>query len=233
MALQRKSTIRKEKILKAAERIFARKGFQETTISDVAQEAGVSDATIYEYFTSKEELLFSIPGETARKGKEVIELHLKYIRGAANKIRAVVYHYLDFYQKEPDYASVAMLILKQNRKFLETKAYQDVREMSRLIIQVIEEGAASGEFKPHTDPYLVRSMILGTIEHMVIRSVLLGKPENLLEWVDPLTDLLLEGLNRERGAMGWNVKINLEPPGEPPSQKAVPRGKVKAEQPQS
>jgi len=227
MTVQRKSTIRKEKILKAAERIFAQKGFQETTISDVAQEAGVSDATIYEYFTSKEELLFSIPGETARRGKEFIELHLKYIRGAANKIRAVVYHYLDFYQKEPDYASVAMLILKQNRKFLETKAYQDVREMSRLIIQVIKEGVASGEFKPQTDPYLVRSMILGTIEHMVIRSVLLGKPENLLEFVDPLTDLLVDGLNREKGAMDWNLKINLEPREEPPGGKAAPQAKTK------
>ncbi len=227
MAVQRKSTIRKEKILKAAERIFAQKGFHETTISDVAQEAGVSDATIYEYFVSKEELLFSIPGETARRGKEVIELHLRYIRGAANKIRAVVYHYLDFYQKEPDYASVAMLILKQNRKFLETKAYQDVREMSRLIIQVIKEGVASGEFKPHIDPYLARSMILGTIEHMVIRSVLLGKPENLLELVDPLTDLLVDGLNRKKGAMGWNLKINLEPQEEPPGGKAAPLPKTK------
>jgi TetR/AcrR family transcriptional regulator, fatty acid metabolism regulator protein len=227
MAVQRKSTIRKEKILKAAERIFAQKGFQETTISDVAQEAGVSDATIYEYFTSKEELLFSIPGETARRGKEVIELNLKCIRGAANKLRAIIYHYLEFYQREPDYASVAMLILKQNRKFLETKVYQDVREMSRLIIQVINEGVASGEFKPHIDPYLARSMILGTIEHMVIRSILLGKPENLLELVDPLTDLLLEGLNREKGAMGWNLKINLEPQGAPSSEKAAPRAKTK------
>jgi TetR/AcrR family fatty acid metabolism transcriptional regulator len=228
MAVQRKSTIRKEKILKAAERIFAQKGFQETTISDVAQEAGVSDATIYEYFTSKEELLFSIPGETARKGKEVIELHLKYIRGAANKLRAVIYHYLEFYQREHDYASVAMLILKQNRKFLETKVYQDVREMSRLIIKVINEGAASGEFKPHIDPYLARSMILGTIEHMVIRSILLGKPKNLLDFVDPLTDLLVDGLNRQRAAMGWNLKINLEPQGEPPSDKPSPQPKAKA-----
>jgi TetR/AcrR family transcriptional regulator, fatty acid metabolism regulator protein len=228
MAVQRKSTIRKEKILKAAERIFAQKGFQETTISDVAQEAGVSDATIYEYFTSKEELLFSIPGETARKGKEVIELHLKYIRGAANKLRAVIYHYLEFYQREPDYASVAMLILKQNRKFLETKVYQDVREMSRLIIHVINEGVSSGEFKPNIDPNLARSMILGTIEHMVIRSILLGKPKNLLDFVDPLTDLLVDGLNRQGGAMGWNLRINLEPQGEPPNDKPAPRPKSKS-----
>ena len=214
MTVQRKSLIRKEKILKAAERIFARKGFQEATISDVAQEAGVSDATIYEYFPSKEELLFSIPGETARRGKENVELHLRYIRGAANRLRAIVYHYLSFYQEERDYASVAMLVLKQNRKFLETEAYRDVRELSRFIIRVIEEGVASGEFKAGTDPYLVRSIILGTIEHLVIRSVLLGKPENLLEFVDLLTDSLLHGLKPESGVKGWNVTVRLEPQGD-------------------
>jgi TetR/AcrR family fatty acid metabolism transcriptional regulator len=45
-------------ILKAAENIFARKGFHAATVSDIARKAKVSEGTIYEYFSSKEELLF-------------------------------------------------------------------------------------------------------------------------------------------------------------------------------
>ena len=45
-------------MLKAAENIFARKGFHAATVSDIARKAKVSEGTIYEYFTSKEELLF-------------------------------------------------------------------------------------------------------------------------------------------------------------------------------
>jgi TetR/AcrR family fatty acid metabolism transcriptional regulator len=202
---------RKEQILKAAERIFARKGFPEATISDVAKEAGVSDATIYEYFSSKEELLFSIPGETTRKGKEMLEFHLNYVRGAANKLRSIIYHYLWFYQNHPDYASVAMLILKQNRKFLETEAYQVVREGSRIILRVVEEGIASGEFRQDVNPYLVRSVILGTIEHMVIRWLLHGSPKDLLWAVDPLTDLVIQGIRKASPPPGWNLRISLEP----------------------
>jgi TetR/AcrR family fatty acid metabolism transcriptional regulator len=211
MAAQKKSQIRKEQILKAAEHIFARKGFQEATISDVAREAGISDATIYEYFQSKEDLLFSIPGETARSGKENLAFHLNYIRGAANKIRSIIHHFAWFYENHPDYASVAMLILKQNRKFLETDAYQDVRELSRIILDVIQEGIDSGEFRPDCNPYLIRSVILGTIEHLVIRSILLGKPKNLTELVDPLTDLIMEGIVDEREKAGWNLNITLTP----------------------
>jgi TetR/AcrR family fatty acid metabolism transcriptional regulator len=223
LSTQRKSEIRKEQILRAAERVFAQKGFQEATISEVAKEASVSDATIYEYFSTKEELLFSIPGETARRGKERLEFHLKMVRGAANKLRGIIYHYLWFYQSHPDYAAVAMLILKQNRKFLETQAYNDVRELSRLILDVIEEGISSGEFKSDFNPYLVRAVILGAIEHMVIRRVLFGKPENLVGFVDQLTDLVCSGITRSEEQRRWNFSVTVTPRKEPLNEKASTR----------
>ena len=174
MANQPKSKLRKEQILRAAEKVFARKGFQEATISDVAREAKVSEATIYEYFPSKEELLFSIPGETTRRSKESMTFLLQFLRGASNKLRAIIYHYLWFYETNPDYAAVAMLILKQNRKFLEVGAYEDVRELSRILLNIVKEGIDSGEFRADINLNLVRAIILGTVEHLVIRRVLLG-----------------------------------------------------------
>jgi TetR/AcrR family fatty acid metabolism transcriptional regulator len=205
--------VRKQQILGAAERVFSLKGFQEATISDVAREAKLSDATIYEYFPSKEELLFSIPGETARRGKEEIESVLKMVRGAANKMRVIIYHYLRFYNAHPEYASVAMLVLKPHRKFMETAAYRDVQDLSRLILQVVKEGMADGEIAPDADPYLARAMLLGTIDHVVTRRVLRGKPENLVELVDPLTDMLMNGLGARMPEQTLSVRISLDPKG--------------------
>jgi len=202
---------RKEQILEAAGKVFAKKGFHEATISEIAREAGLSDATIYEYFSTKEELLFSIPRETTRKGMERMKGYLKFIRGAGNKIRAIIYHYLWFYQNEPDYASVVMLVLKQNRKFLETEEYQIIRDGFRGILAVIEEGISSGEFRPNTDPFLVRQVILGTMEHIVIRWLLLGKPKDLTQYADPLTDMITEGIRKGGETRGWNLHIELEP----------------------
>lgn len=210
MTNSKKSPTRKEQILQAAERVFAQKGYQEATIADVARKAKVSEATIYEYFLSKEELLFLIPGETARQGKENLEHLLQFIRSAADKIRAFIFDHLNFYQNHPDYASVSMLILKPNRKFLETEAYKDVQELSRVLLQVIREGIASGEFRPDIDPYLIRSAILGTIEHLVIRQVLLGKPEHLVELVDPLLDMILGGIRASEEGKVYNLRIQLD-----------------------
>jgi hypothetical protein len=102
-----------------------------------------------------------------------------------------------------------MLILKQNRRFLEMEAYQDVRELSRLILAVIEEGIRSGEFKSGFNPWLVRAALLGTIEHLVIRRVLLGKPEKLAELTDQLTELIIGGLLARREEKVLNFRISL------------------------
>ena len=213
MTSQKRSEARKEQILKAAEKVFAKNGFHEATISGVAREAGLSDATIYEYFSTKEELLFSIPRETTRRGMERMAGYLKAIRGAGNKIRTIIYHYLLFYQNDPDYASVVMLVLKSSRKFLETEAYQVIREGFRGILTVIQEGIDSNEFRPDTDPYLVRQMILGVMEHIVIRWLLLGKPKDLLQYADPITDMILGGIENRNPTQGWDLHIRLEPQG--------------------
>jgi AcrR family transcriptional regulator len=185
---------RKSKILRAAQKVFAQKGFYEATISDVAKEAGISDATIYEYFSSKEDLLFSIPGETARDALRNMKYILAHIMDTPNKVHAIIYSYLNFYKENPDYAAIAMLILKQNKKFLDTEYYSDVRELARLVFEVIKQGIQNGELRGDIDPFIVRSMILGAIEHLIIRWLLLGKPEDPVSYSKPIADTILKGI---------------------------------------
>lgn len=221
MTTQNKSEIRKNQILKAAEKVFAQKGYQDATISDVARQAKVSDATIYEYFPSKEDLLFSIPGEMTRQHKEELMNILKYFRGTAEKIRCVIQHYFWFYERHPDYASVAMLILKQNRNFLEKEAYQEIREHAQLILRLLEEGIGTGEFRDDINPYLIRATILGTIEHLVIRRVLLGKPERLVPFTDPFFDLIISGIGSQKENKSWNLQVKLDSEEEPRKRKSL------------
>ena len=181
-------------ILKAAQNIFAQKGFHEATVSDIAKKAEVSEATIYDYFSSKEELLFSIPAETIHQYQEKNLEILEYIQGAANKLKFLIYRHLKLYASNPDYANVVVLILKGNRNFLKTEAYKIVQRSARNTTQVLEEGIQNGEFKPDLKPYLVRAMIWGTIEHLVTRKSLLGKPQDLLGFADDIVDTIFSGI---------------------------------------
>ncbi|MEW5872493.1 MAG: TetR/AcrR family transcriptional regulator [Chloroflexota bacterium] len=66
-ARQRQVAARLEQILDAASRLFAEKGFHRTTTKEIAEAAGLSEGTLYNYFESKNDLLFGIMARLARK----------------------------------------------------------------------------------------------------------------------------------------------------------------------
>ena len=197
-------------ILRAAEHIFAKKGFQAATISDIAKRAKVSEVTIYEYFSSKEELLFSIPAEIIREYHEKNREILQYIQGAANKLSFLIKRHLGLYAENPDYANVVMLILKGNRNFLKTDAYKIIQSSARIYIKVLEEGIANKEFRPDILPYVVRAMIWGTIEHSVTRKSLIGKPTDLLALADEIFNTIFTGIALPKVEPTINVNVNLK-----------------------
>lgn len=206
MVLKRKEARRNKIIAKALE-IFAEKGFQETTIAEISKASGVSEATVYEYFNSKEELLFAIPEEITRESVEDFKKILPYLKGAEHKVRAIVLGYMTLYQGNPQYSALVLLHLKNNKKFQQTKAYELIRDIARLLLDCIKEGIDEGIFKKDLDPYLIRSMLLGTIEHLCIRWHLLGAPNNIVDYVDPIIDLMMDGMRaRDREQ---KLSINL------------------------
>jgi len=203
-------TARKNKIIDSALKIFAEKGFADATISEISKAAGVSDATVYDYFNTKEELLFTIPEEITEEPVRDIEKILPFLRGAESKLRAIVQGYMTLYENNPLYSALVMLQLKTNRNFLKTKAYDKIRGIAHMLLVCIQEGIDDGSFKKDTDAYLVRAMILGTIEHLCIRWHLLGSPSNLVDQVDPLVDMILCGIRVQSQSRDLSLHLHLE-----------------------
>jgi len=212
MAKAKRKEARREQIVKAAEKIFGEKGFHETTISEIAKGAGLSEPTIYEYFSSKEDILFTIPVETACKLGELIDFHLKMAKGTVNKLRAMIYILFWIHQTNPSYAAVSYLILKQNSRFTQTEGYRILRQRLRPLIEVIEEGIAAGEIRSGLTPYFIRSVLLGTIEHLTTRKILMGTDDNLLDYVDPMLDLVMKGIQPD-AAQSLAFKVTIEKEG--------------------
>ena len=204
---------RRNKIIDAALKTFAEKGFQDATISEISKAAGVSDATVYEYFNSKEELLFAIPENITKEPLEQMERMLPFLRGADNKVRAIVLGYMILYESNPLYSALVMLQLKSNRNFLRTDAYQQIRRISQILLTCIQEGIDEGIFRRDADPYLIRAMILGTIEHECIRWHLLGKPESLIALVDPLVDMVFDGIRVRKDQVPFAIHVHLADTG--------------------
>ncbi|HUN54883.1 MAG TPA: TetR/AcrR family transcriptional regulator [Smithella sp.] len=199
---------RRDNIIDAAMKVFAEKAFSEVNVSDISKEAGVSTPVLYEYFKTKEDMLFAIPEKYTKEPIRLLEGVIPYLRGAEAKIRAIVQGYMTLYEQNPLYSSIVILQLKSNRNFVKTNAYQMIRKVARILLNCIKEGIDDGTFKEDTDPFLIRSMILGSIEHLCTRKLLLGSPSDLVAFADPMIDAILAGIRTQPKQLSMNLSLN-------------------------
>lgn len=184
------------RIIDAATRLFAEQGYQQTTISEIAKVVGLAEGSIYDHFRGKEELLLTIPDVWVTKAIEELEVQLLGIEGAFNKLRKFLWWYIHYIQSEPMTAKVVFLFLKTNPNFMESVAYPNVQTFYACVIKIFEEGIESGEMAQDLDPFIARSILLGTIEHMVIRWLLKGMTYSLFDSLEQTYRFLRWGFQK-------------------------------------
>lgn len=93
---------RKQQIKEAALRLFARNGYANTSISKIAREVGMSKGLLYNYFSSKEDLLVSILEDAFRFAAELIE-EVRTVSDPVERLRQVIERTLDQVVANADY----------------------------------------------------------------------------------------------------------------------------------
>ena len=144
-------------ILAAAERLFAEKGTEKTTMDDIAREAEYSKATLYVYFQSKEEIINAIllSGMVLLKRKlhEAIESQSDWFQAYDAVCQAIV----RFYDENPTAydAATGSLPLSQQNDTLQ-KGISDIRRVSDEIEQELTgflmRGVEAGAVRTHLPP---------------------------------------------------------------------------------
>lgn len=204
---------RKDRIMDAALRIFAEKSFADATISEISKEASVSEATIYEYFGTKEDLLFAIPEKISNDTFEESEMVLPYVKDVEGRLRAIMYSYVRLYQENPDYSALVLLQLMSNKRFRQTAAHEAIRRSAHRLLDCIRDGVADGTFRKDVNAYLVRSMLMGTIEHVFIHWHMQGMPENrktMMDMLDSFLELVLSGIRAKQEEDAVVLRVKLE-----------------------
>lgn len=205
----------RERIISSAKKLFAEQGYQKTTVVDISKQAGLSEAALYEYFQGKEDLLLTIPHLWVSELIEGMEEQLFGIKGAFNKLRKYLWWYLRQIEKAPLDAKIVYLFLKTNSNFLTTEVYANVRALYSYLINIFEEGKASGEMRADLNPYLARDIFVGTMDHLIIRWLIKDMSyslfENLEEIFDLMTDGFRQGLRSEGSCRHTETEEVLKP----------------------
>ena len=177
-------------IIESAERIFAERGFHQTTIADISHDSGVHEASIFQYFKTKENLLVSIPERHLRATLAGITEHLQGMKGAEPKLRKLMWHQLRDLSINRDYTAILLSELRTLPAFYSSPAYEMIRKYSAFALDAIREGIADGEVDPDLEPILVLEMIFGAIDSVVLHSLFFNDPYDPNEVADALCSLV-------------------------------------------
>ncbi len=162
-------------ILAAAVRVFARKGYHEARVGDIAEEAGVAHGLLYHYFASKEDLLEAVFRETWRELLERVREVEESGAPAQEQLRQVAAVLLRSWRRDPDL--VRVLVRDVARTPHMQRQVEEIGHAFAALERIVAGGQASGELRDDLDPRLASWIFYGALEEILTGWVLGQLPD--------------------------------------------------------
>ena len=181
--------VKRCRILKAAEVIFAEKGYEKAKVAQIARRAGVAEGSIYDYFKSKETLLISISAHRLTALTRQLTAPLDRAAPLSRLRRFLRLHFSTFL-KNRDFLKVFIMDSLMNRSFYQSEALEIHRTYIASLADLIRDGQAQGVFNREVNPRVFCNMFMGAFIHMALRWILFpDRPVDKMKEIDHITDL--------------------------------------------
>ena len=163
---KRKTNEKYYRIIEAATKIFAKKGFYQSKISEIAKEAKVADGTIYIYFENKDDILISLFEEQMRGVIDNMEVRISGIDDPARKLERFASTHLDLIEKNQDMAEIIQVELRQSGKFMKEYKNEKFIQYLDIIEDIISEGQERGIFRKDVIPKVAKRAFFGALDEV-------------------------------------------------------------------
>ena len=181
-------------ILRAATRVFARNGYFNSKVADIARAAKVADGTVYLYFKSKEEILHSIfdqnMAEAIAAGRKLIE----NLADSREKLRRIAKLHLERLGADRELAVVFQIELRGSTKFMEEFSAAGFAEYLALLRRTFEEGQRTGVFRKELNPKVAAKILFGALDEMATNWIISKRSYQLEPMADVVMDVFLNGV---------------------------------------
>ena len=183
-----------QQIIEAAVRVFARKGYYNSRVSDIAREAGIAAGTIYLYFKTKDDILVTLFRDKMAEFVGALRKAIADQPDAASKVRRLVSLHFSMLEDDPDLAEVVQVELRQGQKFFRGASGQEIGAYFALIASVLEEGVAEGRVRPGLSVKVATKMLFGAMDQMATSWVLGKRGYRLVDTAPAVADIFLQGV---------------------------------------
>lgn len=162
------------KLVEALRQLMKEKDFNSITTAEIARTAGANEALIYRYFKDKRGLLHHLLSDYLDEFITQMELDMRGVKGAVNKLRKLIWSNIFFYSRDLVFAKILLLEVRNFPGYFESDTYKIVKYYASIITNIVREGMAEGEIRDDISPARIRQIILGSIEHLCLPMVIFG-----------------------------------------------------------
>ena len=189
------ATGKRESILRAATRVFARNGYFNSKVADIAGAAGVADGTVYLYFKSKEEILHSIFDQNMAEAIAADRQLIDKLSDPCEKLRRIAALHLKRLGADRDLAVVFQVELRGSTKFMEEFSAAGFAEYLGLLREIFEEGQKAGVFRKELNAKVAAKIFFGALDEMATNWIISKRSYQLEPMADVVMDVFLNGVS--------------------------------------
>jgi TetR/AcrR family fatty acid metabolism transcriptional regulator len=186
---------KREAILRAATRVFARNGYFNSKVADIAREADVADGTVYLYFKSKEEILHSVFDQNMAEAIAAGKVLIEKLSDPGEKLRRIAMLHLERLGADRELAVVFQVELRGSTKFMQEFSAAGFAEYLGLLRQTFAEGQRSGVFRKDLNAKLVSKILFGALDEMATNWIISKRNYKLEPMADVVMDVFLNGVS--------------------------------------
>ena len=164
---ERHRLLRKTEIIRAAEHVFALKGFHKATIQDIARQAQYAAGTVYLYFEDKNSLYFSIVVEKIKELLDILRSKTAEVKGAREKLEVFIYESLGFFEKNQDFFRI--FVQEESRLSIKSRLAKSTIALKRqdFFIALIKLAQAEGVVRDDTSPRQISDLLESVISSFI------------------------------------------------------------------
>jgi TetR/AcrR family fatty acid metabolism transcriptional regulator len=183
-----------QQIIDAAIRVFARKGYHHSRVSDIAREAGIASGTIYLYFKTKDEILVTLFREKMAEWVAQVRREIAGEPDAVHKIRRLIALHFSVLEQNPQLAEVVQVELREGHKFFRGASAHEISAYFDLIGSVLHEGIAAGQFRADLPVKVATKVLFGAMDQVATSWVLGKRVYRLSDAAEPVASIILRGV---------------------------------------
>jgi AcrR family transcriptional regulator len=186
---ERQRQLREEAILDATQALMAEQGYSQMSMDDVAARLGVSKATLYQHFPSKEELVINVIVRSMRRGEEFIQQQdpsLPALVRLERVMRNALEHQAELW--------TARIMLPAASVPLHPLFQAQAQRLNLALTQLVDTAKAEGDIAPHLSTAVIVLMLRGIMREGSHGTLLANNEYSIAELRDTLIEILFNGI---------------------------------------